>query len=267
MASTSDVFLADLYEDLDAGRLLLPTLPEIALQVRDTLENPESSPAEAIAVISRDAALAARLIHVANSSLMRVSRPVQNLESAVTRLGNNMVRSLVVAMAMEQLFQASSDVTDRRLRELWQHALEVANLAQALAATARLRADQALLAGLLHDIGTLPILTRAEDYPELLHDEAALNEVIAQAHAQIGAAILRKWELPSDIVNAVLAHENLDHDGGPQPDYTDLLIVANLASARNQEQVKAADLPPSFVKLGMERGVTEIAMDRVLVLK
>jgi len=190
-------FLNELLADLENDRLVLPTLPEVALKVRDTLEDEEASMMDVAKVITSDAALSARLIQIANSPLLRASRQIDSVEAAVTRMGSDMVRNLVTSIAMEQMFQATTDATDKRLRQTWEHSTEVAAISQVLASQfSDLKPDQALLAGLVHDIGILPILTRAEDYPELLADEAMLDRIIHKAHTRLGAAILTKWLFP-----------------------------------------------------------------------
>jgi len=84
--------------------------------------------------ISTDAALSARMIQVANSPLMRAARQIESVEAAVTRMGSNMIRNLVTSMVMEQMFQATSDATDKRLRAVWEHSVQVAAISHALAA-------------------------------------------------------------------------------------------------------------------------------------
>ena len=125
--------LDKLLNDLEKGKLVLPTLPEVALRVRETLEDQKSGMGDVARVISTDTALSARLIQVANSPLLRAARSIESVEVAVTRMGANMTRNLVTSIAMEQMFQATSDVTDKRLRDLWEHSTQVAALCHALA--------------------------------------------------------------------------------------------------------------------------------------
>ena len=264
---TEEDFLDLIYEELEGGRLLLPTLPEIALRIRDILEDPDSSLADASDVIGRDAALSARLLQVTNSALLRGRSPIDNLRTAVNRLGAERIRTLVVGMAMEQMFQATSDVVDRRLRAAWTHSVETAALAQALAgAHTSLQPDRAMLAGLLHDIGLLPVLRRAEDYPELLQQEAVLERILAQSHGDIGAVVLRKWGYADDFVAVALEHENFAYDPAPAPDYIDVVIVANLQSdGPGEAWLEAVDWSrvPAFIKLGLTGDRQAIDRDNI----
>ncbi|HEB87629.1 MAG TPA: HDOD domain-containing protein, partial [Gammaproteobacteria bacterium] len=226
MPSLESSFLNGLFEDLEKDRLVLPTLPEVALKVRDTLEDDNSSMMDVAHVITHDAALSARLIQISNSPLLRASRQVETVEAAVARMGSNMVRNLVTSIAMEQMFQATTDATDVRLRAAWENSTQIAAIASALSIPqTNLQTDQALLAGLVHDIGILPILSRAEDYPELLDDEEALDNIITSAHVKIGEAILRTWNFSEELVKVAAEHENLSRRHEGPPDYVDIVIV------------------------------------------
>jgi len=225
-------FLAELLKDIDNGNLVLPTLPEVALKVRETVDDPEVTAGKVADIIITDAALSARLLQVANSPLYRARTEIDSIQMAVTRLGTTLVRNLVTSLVMQQMFQATTDVIDTRLRNLWEHSTQVAAIARVLAAPFRhLQAEQAMLAGLIHDIGALPIYVRAEDMPELLDDEAALDNLVMKLHTRLGKVIMEHWQFPEALVNVAAEHENLEYvskDG--KPDFVDLVIVANLQS-------------------------------------
>jgi putative nucleotidyltransferase with HDIG domain len=205
------------------------------------------------------------MIQVANSPLLRASNPIESVESAVTRMGSNMIRNLVTSMVMEQMFQATSDVTDKRLRKIWEHTTEVAAIAHALASQfTKLQPEQAMLAGLVHDIGALPILTRAEDEPDLLEDEATLDSIIAKVHTTIGAEILKKWNFPKELINVAAEHEDLTRNSAGGPDYVDVVMVANLQSliGTNHPLTKVDwSTIPAFAKLGLQPDVSVVDMD------
>ena len=257
-------FINELLEDLENDNLVLPTLPEVAIKVRDTLEDETMGLSDVAKVVTTDTALSARLIQIANSPLLRASREIESVDAAITRMGANMVRNLVTSIVMEQMFQATSDATDKRLRQIWEHSTEVAAISHALAAQfTKLPADQALLAGLIHDIGALPILSRAEDVPELLEDEVKLDRIIAKTHTRIGAAILRKWNFPQELVAVAAEHEDLQRNS-PQADLVDVVMVANLQSYLGSDHpVTKTDWSkiPAFAKLGLQPDVSVVDMD------
>lgn len=259
-------FVTELLDDLDHDRLVLPTLPEVALKVRDALEDENASVGQIAGVVAMDAALSARLIQVVNSPLLRASKQIDSLDAAITRMGLNMTRNMVTSMVMEQMFQATSDVTDRRLREVWEHSTQVAAISHALAGQyTRLQPDQALLAGLLHDIGTLPILSRAEDTPELLDDEAMLDRIVERAHRRVGEAILKHWGFSDDLVAVAALHEDLQRNS-PSVDYVDIVTVANLQSYLGTDHpLTGLDWSnvPAFAKLGIDAEVNVIEIDEI----
>lgn len=257
-------FLQELLKDLEKNELVLPTLPEVALRVRDAVDDENSSISDIARVIATDAALSARIIQVANSPLMRASREIDNLDMAVNRLGMKLIRDMVVSMVMQQMFQATSDVTDRKLREIWEHSTTVAAISHVLAASyTKLSPEQAMLAGLIHDIGALPIITKAEEYPELLEDEATLDLIIRKLHPKIGKAILQAWNFPAELVKVAAEHENLGRDS-EQVDYVDVVTVANLQSYMGSNHPLANEdwsAIPAFAKLGLSHDINIIEME------
>jgi HD-like signal output (HDOD) protein len=255
--------LKELTDALEKKKLVLPTLPEVALKVRDVVDDPDASMPDIARVVSTDAALSARLIQVANSPLMRASRPITSLDGAIARLGTKLVRELVTSIAMAQMFQATSDVTDKRLRAIWGHSVQVAAISHALASRfTRLNAEQAMLAGLVHDIGALPILTKAEEMPELLENEALLDHALAELHGPIGTAILKAWNFPDDLVEVPEGHEHFDRESA-QVDYVDIVTVANLQSyiGTNHPLTKLDwNTIPAFARLGLSPEINVVEM-------
>jgi len=258
-------FIEDLLSDLENETLVLPTLPEVALRVRDALADEEQSLSDVSKVITTDAALSARLIQVANSPLLRTSRAIETVESAVTRMGSNMIRNLVTSIVMEQMFQATSDATDKRLRTLWEHSTQVAAIASALTSQfTKLKSDISLLGGLVHDIGALPILSRVEDVPEILNNVELLDKVIAETHCRIGQQILAKWNFPPELVAVAAEHEDLSRNSGGDIDYVDIITVANLQSLIGTDHPHTKldwNTIPAFKKMGLTADVNVIEMD------
>ncbi len=254
--SIEEQFLKEMLHAIENDQLTLPTLPEVALKVKEAVDDPDVDISKLTDVIAQDAALAARLIKVANSPLLRGRVQIDNLQLAVSRLGLTFVRNLVTGLAMEQMFQATSDAVDQHLRRTWEHSIEVASICHVLAAHyTNLKPDQALLAGLVHEIGILPILTAAEDTPELLNNIEVLDRVIDQLHPKVGAAILKAWEFPPELAEIPENYTNFDRDSENGPDFVDLVCVANIQSYMGTDH-PFADLDcsqiPAFAKLGLE---------------
>jgi len=263
-ANLKQTILHDLIDELEHDKLVLPSLPEVALKVRDTVDDVNASAKELAKVIATDAALSARLIQIANSPLLRGTKKIESVDMAVTRMGRVMVKNCVNSILVQQMFQPTTDVTDKLFREFWEHSTAVAAISQALASFAKQKPDQAMLAGLVHDIGALPIIKRAEDVRELLKDEALLRDVIAALHTRIGTALLTKWEFPAEIVAVANSHEDIQRNKGSAPDLVDVVIVANLQSyfgkSHPHAQVSWGEVP-AFARLGIDTEISVIDME------
>lgn len=211
-------------------QLVLPTLPEVALKVREVADDPNADIDKLCGVIGNDAALSARIIRVANSPLLRASRAIEDLRTALMRLGIQYTCNIATGLAMEQMFQATSDLVDMRMREVWSRSSEVAGISHVLCKHyTRLRPDQATLAGLVHKIGVLPVLTYAEEHPALLKDSLTLDAVIDQVHAPIGDLILKTWGFPEELAHIPSQHLDFKRNI-PKADYGDIVTVAMLQS-------------------------------------
>lgn len=233
-----------LVRDLMEDRLALPGMPDIAVRVRRLVADPEAGPNDVIRVLQADPAVAAQLLKTANSALYAASAKADSLRSAVMRLGLRTVREVVTAVTMRQVFRAANPLLHRRMVELWMHSTLVAAIASVMARGLRgFDPDQALLAGLIHDIGAVPLVAHAGDYPELAADPRGLEQVLGQHQGEIGVMILRRWNFSEELVRVPAEAENWhrDHDG--PADYADLLVAAQLESMAG---TRAADRYPGL---------------------
>ena len=264
--SQQDELYNNILADLDSGKLLLPTLPEVALKVREVVQDPDATAAQLADIIVTDAALSARLLKVANSALYRGRVPVESVQTAVSRLGLQMVRNLVTSLVMEQMFKPTSRTLEKRMRKLWEHSTEVAAISQVIASKQpHIKTDEAMLAGLIHNIGVLPILMRAETVPGLIEDDVRLDQFVENLYPRIGAAILKNWQFPQNLITVAAEHTNLNRNSGPDgPDLCDVVQVANLQSYFGTE--KALDPQTrhkvlAFEKLGIDTGISVVELD------
>jgi len=226
MSSMADAVQRDLIKAIDKDALFLPTLPEVALKIRVAAENSEISISELSKVIGSDTALSARLIKVVNSPLLRPNFEVSDVLTAVRRLGVNYSCNLAIGLVVEQMFHARSPVVEEKMREIWKLSLQVAGVSSVLSRQrAHLKPDKATLAGLIHLIGVLPILTYAEDNYELLADSVSLNHVIGRIHPIIGERLLRSWDFPEALAIVPRQFQNFSRIS-EQADYVDLVQVA-----------------------------------------
>ncbi|MCP3667491.1 MAG: HDOD domain-containing protein [Gammaproteobacteria bacterium] len=263
---TDDEFLQTLQTSIENNTITLPTLPEVALKVRDTVERENTTAVQVAEMVATDAALSARLLQVANSPLYRGRVPIESIQMAITRLGNKMVRSLVISLAMKQIFQATSDAADKRLRKLWEESVQIAAISRVLSQSlSHLDKEQAMLAGLIHNIGCLPILTLAESYPDLIGDETRLDALIEKLNPIIGKQILKAWDFSDALIAVPENYQNLAYDGGDKADYVDIVQVARLQTLDADHVATAADWfqVPAFRKVGVEPEVEVINIEGV----
>jgi HD-like signal output (HDOD) protein len=227
----SFAFVETLAHELSAGKIDLPSFPDVAARVRQVLSDEFVSSQQIVKVVSSEPALIGKLLMIANSAAMNPGGPrITDLKGAITRIGFNMVRSASLAFAMEQIKKSESLAGLRQpLNELWERSVLVAALSYVVAKRCtNVNADTALLAGLMHGMGRLYILTRAAKHPELFNDSPTYNQIVRDWHSSIAKAILENWEISEEIVLAVEEYENLDRSHVGYTDLTDVLTVASL---------------------------------------
>jgi len=263
MSSKAEAFFVQLEAAVKSDKIILPTLPEVALKIRESIESDNTSAQQISDTLSQDASLSARLIQVANSPLYRTRNPVEDLQMAVTRLGIKMVRDLVISLAMKQIYQATSDVLDDHFRNAWNNSVDVAAISRMLATTVGINPEQALLAGLIHNIGSLPIVVLAEDDDELFQDTDALGELIWELQGKVGEMILSTWNFPDTMTQVVKDCYNFSYDHGGAATLVDVVQVAILQGGYMDEKHTPEDWHsvPAFAKLGLDSDVSVIEIE------
>ena len=249
--------VAQIERALRDGTLELPVIPGVALKVRRALTREDYELSDISRIITADPVISARLLKLANSVAFRGQVACESLHGAVLRLGALRVQHLVLALASSALFRTSEAAIKTRLNAIWRHLVEVASLCASLARLeGTLSPDTALLTGLLHEIGKIPILQQASRHPDLLERPGLLDDILAGLGPVVSAATLRQWQLGADFVQAAeLQHSwSYDHDG--TADYVDLLLVAHVHALTRQEQDYALprlDETPAFSRITGKR--------------
>lgn len=247
--------IEELRQAIKSDALVMPTLPEVAYQVRDTAADPDATVGKLTKVIEQDVSISARLIRVANSPLYRGAKSNDDLKAAIGRLGLKLTSSLVTSLAMEQMFHAKSKEVDVRMRGIWNRATEVAGVAHVLCKHyTKLKPDQATLGGLVHEIGALPILTFAQSKPVLLEDMQFLDQLITKVSPKLGLMILRQWEFPTELQKIPSWMSMLTSNANGGVEYIDVIIAAKIQTLEDTDHVLST-MPwsqvPAFGKLGI----------------
>jgi HD-like signal output (HDOD) protein len=248
--SVEFAFVSALAREMSAGKVELPGFPDIAMRVRRVLQDEDVSAEKLVRVIGAEPSLSARLLQLANSAAInRSGNRINDLRTAITRVGFTLVRSSSIALAMSQLSKSQPlQAVKEPLRALWQRSALVAAMASVVARRlTSVNADAAALAGMVHGIGKLYILVRAVDFPGLTADADSFHRIEQLWHANIAKAVLESWEMSDDVVAAVHQHEDLEYSHDGEADLTDVLLMANLLVAYRQD--------PQSIELNLQ-GVT-----------
>lgn len=238
-------FVRTLAAELSRGNVDLPSFPEIAVRVRRVLSDPKSTVDQVVRVVGSEPALAARLLRIANSaSINRSGRAVNDLRTAINRIGYNMVRSASISFSMAQIRKSNKLAgLEHHLSDLWQCSTSAAALAYVLARDfTKVNPDEAMLTGMMHGIGKLYVLTRAVDHPDLFASDATLNEIIGDWHASIGKAILENWNFSEAMAHAVGEQANFDRAEEGPADLSDVIAIAILMASHGMD-VPGRDVP------------------------
>ena len=234
--------------DLDHAIANLPVFPAAAQRAIQLLLADTWRAADLQAIAASDQVLAADLIHVANSCAFGARQPVASLGHAIAYIGAERASGILIAASVKRLFAA------RHLREIWNHSLEASEAARSLAKLSRqVKPDEALLAGLVHDIGRLAMALLPRDFQtrmaNLVKQSCELSMIervlCGLTHAELGARALERWRFPKTFVDAVKFHHTPERSTSP---------MAALLYLTEQCTNPGEDLPsPVRMKAALER--------------
>ncbi|OBS08044.1 HDOD domain-containing protein [Acidihalobacter prosperus] len=253
--------LAHILRSLNSGNLELPSMPEVALRIRDATLRPEISLKDIAKIVQIDPAVAAGVLRAANTAARHGAQPATTLPDAVVRLGLETTRSLAISLALTTVFHTKQAAVRQRMHALWEHSVHVSALCQTLAerCAPALEPSHAMLAGLLHDIGAIPILQHAERYG-LLGDAERLESAIVNLRVPVGMLIVDHWQLNSDLQAVIQCAEDWKRGSGSEPDYADLVVAAQLMLPAQQgvrDTRPPLDEVPAFARLGLAPSTPE----------
>ena len=204
--ATENALYTILMEKIKQDALVLPTLPEVALKVRQAADDPDINLGQMSDVISQDPALALGMIKVANSALLGRSVKVETVSQAVTRIGLTQIKSISTAMALKQVFVSENEVVAAYMQKSWHKTMDIASVAISLMSLylkdnkhTSLTLDTLTLASLVHNIGVLPILTEAEQHPGVFANPTFLQQAITKLSGKIGGCITRTWGFSDEL--------------------------------------------------------------------
>ena len=217
-----------------SGELSFPTSLDASRRVLRAVENPDIGLAALAKIVVAEPLLSAKVIRLANSvALNPMCQTVSDVRHAVVRVGMDPIKTMAMALLLDQLRQVQRHAACRDLsNRLWERCVHVAALAFVLAKKmTKLDADEAMFAGIVHELGRFYLLARAVDFPALLQDTVLLAETVNDLAPQATERVLQALNLPVGVIAAV---RNSRHFSGSLPPASlgDVLFIARTVSPR-----------------------------------
>ncbi len=222
-------YLRHVIAGINPKHLELPAFPEVVNRLQVLLADSEVAMKDVAALIQSDPVLASKLLRTANSAAFNTKGvAIDNLNVALNRLGVTLIRSISMAFAMRQAEQEPYlQPIKKELREILRRSNHVAAIACVVARQLpEVNADQAILAGLVHQIGTLFLMVSVQRDEPSLAENLDYHEAVAELGASAAAAVLNAWQFPAAVRDAVIAQDWLLQDERPE-----LTPVAKLLAA------------------------------------
>ncbi len=262
----SQELLSGFRDALQHSQFVLPSLPEVALKVRQLLDREDSNAEMISGAVNADPSIAAKLIRAANSPMYHGNSACETTRDAVVRLGLATTRQLVVSFAMRDLFDTKSKILKQVMLKTWQQSVEVAAISYVVARMSKgsgLSTEEALLAGLVHDVGVIAILAYVETRPDLVESAEHLSVLLTNLRGEAGEAILRRWKFPENLIDVARGATQWDRHHLYKADYCDVVQIAKLHSyiwSKQALPLPRIDQLPAFEKLPLGEVTPELTI-------
>ena len=225
-------FVQSLASELNSKQVKLPSFPDVVVRIRTALDDSDTTAGDIANILSNDAVLTSRILILANSNYHNpTGAKIESVEAAIGRVGFEKIRTAAIAYAIEQL-HASEDLEPikNELRETWSTGLRVAALSDSIARhCSKFDGDSAFIAGLLNRIGVLYIFMKYGEYPNLLKNPEARQELIDEWAAPIGESIVANWDFSPEIQATLNPDEVETTRRRTKPNLADIVTVAKLS--------------------------------------
>lgn len=234
------------------NKLCLPSLPNVAFKLKQAMQQ-DIGINEAVEIIQIDPPIVAKLIQVANSPLYASVTSANNCFDAVNRIGLNATRNLVLSISLKQLFKAKDQQLMKGMQKFWKNSLYVSSLSFVLAKEcSNINPEDALLAGLICDIGAIPLLHFAENFPEQYPHISELEASLAFLRGPVGSLVLHTLGFSAELSNIPHQAENWLYDSGEQLSLADIVLIAKLHSyfgSQNNKGLPYINSIPAYAKI------------------
>lgn len=221
-----------------ADEVAIPSLPDTALKLRRAMES-DIGIQEAVAIIQLDPVVSGKLIQVANCPLYVSLNPAKSCLEAVNRIGLLGVRSLVTSICLKHIFQSEKPLLNNYMTQLWKRSVYISCLCYVLAKeTKKVDPEEALLAGLIVDIGIVPFLSFVDNLPEDFYTEVELKEAMYFIRGAAGRSVLQKWDFPKEIIDIPYYANDWYQRQSDEITLLDIVVLAELHSKIGQKDRK-----------------------------
>jgi len=244
-----------LYQDLMLDKISLPSLPQVAMRIQQVFQDEQVDAEKLASAILTDPAITSKLIKVANSPVYQGVAATETLQAAIVRLGMQTTYKQVMAYAVNELFKSSSPEIASRMEKVSAHSRKVAAISRVLArSTGLFDHEQAMLAGLIHDLGVIVIVEYLQKHSEDVQDIDMINQTINTLRPQITGMLMKKWNFAADMITVAEECEDWFRNPSDQADLCDLVLVAQFHSLMGTEEMQ--NMPsiskiPAMNKLNM----------------
>jgi len=220
-------------------KLNLPALPEAALKIRQAINSSDVGSTEIIQIVQSDPVLSARLVRVANSPLYGTWREIKTVRDAVRRLGLETTKNLSFSLSVKQLFSAKTSVIKKYIHKIYNESTAIAAIAFAITQSQaeHLDPEQALLSGLIQNLGLIPILKYIDMHPSMMQSAELLGRSIENLQLPVSTLIFNEWNFDPEFIDIVEQAENWQRDSGESVDYCDIVIAARLLFLQQQDKL------------------------------
>jgi HD-like signal output (HDOD) protein len=206
--------------------------------------------ADAVKIIQLDQVISAKLIGLANCPLYVSTTPAKSCFDAVNRIGLNATRNLVIGLSISHIFKSNSPLIKKYLDKVWKQSLNISTLCYVLASvTKQANPAEALLAGLICDLGVVPFLDFASKLPKDYFTEADLEQALPYVKAPVGYKILLDWGFSDEFLKVALYSEDWFQNNSAELNLTDIVVLSRLHSRIGQPDLPMITSIPAASKL------------------
>ncbi len=262
-----DQVLEQIEAAIKKEEIRLPAMPDLVMKIRASFKDEQYDIINIARIIQTEVGLAAYILKIANSPLHRGPMPIKTAKHAICRLGQHSVQNIVLTYTVRSLFETKNSALNALLQNQWQMSTHIAAISAILAERCEdFDPDQAMLGGLLQDIGALPLL----DW--LKNNHLPGDDLVEKFHqlrtsyaGKIGEMILRSWQFDPELIEVARSREEWERNSGDTVDTSDIVSIARhhyyMGNGYGSDCPKLTDIP-AYHKLAFK----ELTPDESLVI-